>query len=133
MLDDTQLKPILGTSKQKGVAMADNSSAATRASAVDPDAQAIEEILARLRRVEGQIRGIQRMVIEGRACEAVATQLLAARAALDQASVFIMIHHIRQCLANPSAQVEQAQLNRVVSFFVRFAESSTANDTVEDA
>jgi len=41
----------------------------------------------RLRRVEGQIRGIQRMVEEGRECEAIVTQLMAARAALDKVSL----------------------------------------------
>ena len=90
-----------------------------------------EEILARLRRVEGQIRGIQRMIQEGRECEAVATQLLAARAALDKASVFIMSHHIEQCLLDGAGHADQQQLSRVVSFFVRFAESPTAVDPEE--
>ncbi len=91
-----------------------------------------EEILARLRRVEGQIRGIQRMIKEGRECEAVATQLLAARAALDKASVFIMSHHIEQCLLTGSGEANQEQLNRLVSFFVRFAEAPQT-EPIEEA
>ena len=92
-----------------------------------------EEILARLRRVEGQIRGIQRMIQEGRECEAVATQLLAARAALDKASVFIMSHHIEQCLLGSTGHTDPEQLYRVVSFFVRFAESPTSDSAAEEA
>ncbi|MEN6480031.1 MAG: metal-sensitive transcriptional regulator [Anaerolineales bacterium] len=91
-----------------------------------------EDILARLRRVEGQIRGIQRMIQEDRDCEAVATQLLAARAALDKASVFIMSHHIEQCLLDSAGHADPEQLKRVVSFFVRFAESPTSDVAVEE-
>ena len=43
-----------------------------------------EALLARLRRIEGQIRGIHRMVSEDRVCEDVLTQLMAARSGLDQ-------------------------------------------------
>ncbi len=92
-----------------------------------PDLVVQEETLARLRRVEGQIRGIQRMIMEGRDCEAVATQLLAARAALDKASVFIMSHHIEQCLVGGEGRTDQQQLNRVVSFFMRFASGPAAD------
>ena len=95
--------------------------------AMRPDPVVQEEALARLRRVEGQIRGIQRMIVDGRDCEAVATQLLAARAALDKASVFIMSHHIEQCLLGSEGHADQQQLNRVVSFFMRFA-SAPATD-----
>jgi DNA-binding FrmR family transcriptional regulator len=49
-----------------------------------------ETLLTRLRRVEGQIRGIQRMLEEGRGCEDVLTQLAAARSALDQVGLLLM-------------------------------------------
>ena len=80
-----------------------------------------EEILARLRRVEGQIRGIQRMIVDERDCEAIVTQLLAARAALDRASMVILTHHLQQCLADPSGRPGQRQLQRIIEFFVKFA------------
>lgn len=80
-----------------------------------------EEILARLRRVEGQIRGIQRMIVDERDCEAIVTQLMAARAALDRASMVVLTHHMQQCLADPSGHPSQKQLQRIIEFFVRFA------------
>jgi len=46
-----------------------------------------KEIITRLRKVEGQVRGLQRMVKEGQDCEAIITQLMAARSALDKVGV----------------------------------------------
>ena len=48
-----------------------------------PD-EASDDVLKRLRRVEGQIRGLQRLVVEGAECRDVVTQLSAARGALDR-------------------------------------------------
>ncbi len=57
-----------------------------------PDAEAQEDaeahrrrIVTRLARIEGQIRGIQSMIVDNRPCEQVALQLTAARRALDKA------------------------------------------------
>ena len=81
-----------------------------------------DEILTRLRRVEGQIRGIQRMIEENRECEAVVTQVMAARAALDRASLHIMSHHIEHCLMDAGGSpADRAQLDRIISFFLKFA------------
>jgi DNA-binding FrmR family transcriptional regulator len=49
-----------------------------------------DEALKRLRRVEGQIRGIQRLLEEGAECKDVVTQLSAARAALDRVGFKLM-------------------------------------------
>ena len=77
--------------------------------------------LRRLRRVEGQIRGIQRMIEEDRACEAIVTQLMAARAALDRVGLLVMSQHIESCLLDASSATYRDQLERVVSFFFKFA------------
>ena len=79
------------------------------------------EILARLRRVEGQIRGIQRMIEEARDCESIVTQLLAARAALDKASLLVLSHHLERCLTTPAGQQSRVQLERVIQFFLKFS------------
>jgi len=57
-----------------------------------------ETLLTRLRRIEGQIRGIQRMLEEGRDCEDVLTQLTAARSALDRVGLLLMDWHIERCV-----------------------------------
>lgn len=90
---------------------------------VDETREALRaKIQARLRRVEGQIRGIQRMVEEGRECEAVVTQLLAARAALDKASLLILRHQILYCLQDESG--EEADLDQLLGFLLRLASGS---------
>ncbi|MHB1296836.1 MAG: metal-sensitive transcriptional regulator [Anaerolineae bacterium] len=79
------------------------------------------ELLSRLRRVEGQIRGIQRMIEEERDCEAIVTQIMAARAAMDKVSLLIASHHIEQCLANPDGGADPARMRRMIEFFLKLS------------
>lgn len=57
----------------------------------------------RLKRAEGQIRGVQRLLDEGADCKAVITQLSAAQAALHRAGLRLMAAGMRECLADPAA------------------------------
>jgi DNA-binding FrmR family transcriptional regulator len=61
--------------------MTDDTESTATETAGSPETEAI---LNRLRRIEGQIRGIHRMLAEDRVCEDVVTQLMAARSSLDQ-------------------------------------------------
>lgn len=79
------------------------------------------ELLSRLRRVEGQIRGIQRIVEEERDCEAIVTQIMAARAAMDKVSLLIASHHIEQCLANPDGGANPERMRRMIEFFLKLS------------
>jgi len=56
------------------------------------------DALLRLRRLEGQIRGIQRMLEEDRTCEQMLTQIMAVRAGIDQVGLLLMETHIEKCL-----------------------------------
>ena len=58
------------------------------------------DLLPRLRRIEGQVRGITRMVEERRYCIDVIQQLTAVRKALDQVSLKIMNGHINTCVSD---------------------------------
>ena len=58
------------------------------------------DVVPRLRRIEGQIRGISRMVSERRYCIDIIQQLTAARKALDQVSLKIMSGHINTCVSD---------------------------------
>ena len=57
-----------------------------------------DDVRLRLRRLEGQIRGIQRMLDDGQECEAVVTQLAAAKAALDRVSYRLVAAGMRHCV-----------------------------------
>ncbi len=72
--------------------------------------QDVQSLLARLRRIEGQVRGIQRMLEEDRVCEDIVTQLMAARSSLDQVGLLLLEHHVERCLCNDE-EPEQAVRN----------------------
>lgn len=64
-----------------------------------------EKVINRLRRVEGQVRGLQRMISEDKRCEDVLTQLAATRAALDRVGVFLISNRMKDCLKHSSAEM----------------------------
>lgn len=78
----------------------------------------VEQIQGRLRRVEGQVAAIQRMIAEKRDCHAIAQQLSAARAALDRAAVQLMAQSMAQCL-QPNGSVDERELNDLTNTFIR--------------
>ena len=63
-----------------------------------------EDILARLRRIEGQVRGIQKMVDNDKYCIDILTQVNAATSALKQVAVGLLDDHIRHCVANQTEE-----------------------------
>ena len=68
-----------------------------KAVAVDPDAKARN--LTRLRRIEGQVRGLQRMVEEDRYCADIMMQIASAHEALRAVGRELMRNHLRHCAA----------------------------------
>ena len=61
-----------------------------------------DDVLARLRRVEGQVRGLQRMVQDDAYCIDILTQITAASNALKKVAVGLLDEHIRHCVAQGS-------------------------------
>jgi DNA-binding FrmR family transcriptional regulator len=59
------------------------------------------DVTNRLRRAEGQVRGVQRLLEEGADCAAVVTQLSAAQAALDRVGLRLMAAGMRYCANHP--------------------------------
>ncbi|MDX6626910.1 MAG: CsoR family transcriptional regulator, copper-sensing transcriptional repressor [Solirubrobacterales bacterium] len=57
-----------------------------------------EQLLTRLRRIEGQVRGVQGMVSEDRYCIDVLTQISAVQAALDKVALGLLDEHTRHCV-----------------------------------
>ena len=58
------------------------------------------DLLKRLRRIEGQVRGLQQMVEEDRYCIDVLTQISAATKALESVAVGMLDDHLRHCVAD---------------------------------
>ncbi|MBN2624820.1 MAG: metal-sensitive transcriptional regulator [Acidimicrobiales bacterium] len=61
----------------------------------------VDDVQNRLRRAEGQLRGVQRLLDEGADCKAVITQLTAAQAALHRTGLRLMTAGMRYCLVDP--------------------------------
>ncbi len=78
-----------------------------------------QEVLRRLRKIEGQVKGLQRMVEEGRDCEQVLTQVLAARAALDQVALKMVKTHIGDCLLNLPPDKAKMNIARALELIAR--------------
>lgn len=79
---------------------------------------ASNELVIRLRRVEGQVRGIQRMVTDGAPCSEVLTQLAAARRALDATGLALLDTRLHECL-DQTDRDDAAELVTAVERFVR--------------
>lgn len=89
---------------------------------LDPSAQ--QTLVARLNRVEGQIRGIRRMIQEPRLCVDVLQQLAAAEAALNRVSLAVLRYHVTHCVPEGVARGNSEstrQLAELVDIFDRFA------------
>ncbi len=63
-----------------------------------------ERLLARLRRIEGQAKGIQRMIEDDRYCVDIVQQLSALSAATDKVSLMVLQNHIEGCVADAILQ-----------------------------
>ncbi|HEY7125654.1 MAG TPA: metal-sensitive transcriptional regulator [Ktedonobacterales bacterium] len=72
------------------------------------------DITNRLRRIEGQIRGLSRMLEEKGSCEALIIQVLAVRAAIDRVASEILKHHVDQCLNEMSPAEAKSAISRAV-------------------
>ena len=68
-----------------------------------------DRLIKRLQRMEGQVRGVRRMVEEGRDCQDILTQLAAIRGAAHQISVIIVQEYAANCLANPVRDTSQTE------------------------
>src|SRR4249919_3429189 len=67
-------------------------------------------LVNRLHRIEGQVRGIERMVEEDRYCIDVLTQIAAVNTALESLALQILDDHVRHCVADAAASGDAEQM-----------------------
>ena len=83
------------------------------------DDQAIQN---RLRRIEGQVRGLQRMVEDDAYCVEILTQIAAVRTALEQVALRVLDAHVRGCVAEAvGAEGGEEKLDELMAAVERFA------------
>jgi DNA-binding FrmR family transcriptional regulator len=88
---------------------------------LDPAQQ--QALVTRLNRVEGQVRGIRRMIEEPRLCVEILQQLAAAEAALNRISLAVLRSHVEKCVPEGIEQGEDERnkrLKELVDIFDRF-------------
>ena len=69
-----------------------------------------EQLLTRLRRIEGQVRGVEGMVEDERYCIDVITQISAIQAALDKVALGLLDDHARHCVVGREAKGEPQEM-----------------------
>jgi DNA-binding FrmR family transcriptional regulator len=82
----------------------------------------VADLQRRLRRVEGQVRGIQQMLADGRDCRDVVTQIAAANKALEQTGFVLVSAGLTWCLADPERSASAGyELADVQKMFLKLA------------
>lgn len=89
---------------------------------MDLPEETIDDLLKRLRRVEGQVRGIQQMLLDGRECRDVVTQISAATKALEQTGFKLVASGLTYCLNDPERAAQEGYaLDEVQKMFMKLA------------
>jgi DNA-binding FrmR family transcriptional regulator len=82
----------------------------------------VADLIRRLRRIEGQVRGVQQMLSEGRDCREIVTQISAANNALEQTGFTLVASGLTWCLQNPEqSAAEGYELADVQKMFTKIA------------
>ena len=78
-----------------------------------------EKILHNLRRIEGQIKGLQRMITEDRQCDEILTQIMAAKAALDRVTNDLVETQMERCFSEHSPEEVKAQMTKTIQLLCK--------------
>lgn len=78
------------------------------------------DIIKRLKRIEGQVRGLQGMLEKERSLEEVLNQMAASKRAFDEAGLLIIARHMRECLGKNLKDCEKA-VTEALEVFVKYA------------
>jgi DNA-binding FrmR family transcriptional regulator len=85
------------------------------------EASATSDVIKRLRRAEGQIRGVIAMLEDGRDCAEIVTQLAAVSRALDRAGFKVIASALQQCLSATDGSEHGVDLKRMERLFLSLA------------
>ncbi len=83
--------------------------------------EAVHQLCNRLRRVEGQARGLVSMIEEGRSCSEIAVQMAALKAAINKSAMAFVAAYFERCLGEVEGEEAAQALRRVGEMFLRLA------------
>lgn len=83
-----------------------------------------KDLLVRLRRIEGQVRGLQRMVEEEKYCVDILTQVNACRGALKKVGLKVLDRHVNGCVKNAISEEEGEEeiINELMNVIDKFSD-----------
>ena len=85
------------------------------------DDKAKKDSLTRLRKIEGQIRGVQKMIEEGKYCIDIINQLIAAERALDGVAKIVMKRHVESCVTEAIVRGEgQHKIDELINTVYKY-------------
>jgi len=85
------------------------------------DQDAHKSILIRLRRIEGQVRGVQRMIENEAECSEIMNQIAAIKSAVNHVGLLIFENHARECIARSLQEEDNEQsFDEIVKMMGRF-------------
>jgi len=84
------------------------------------DPQSMSPVINRIKRAQGQLAGVLRMLEEGRECEDVVTQLAAVSRALDRAGFAIVANGLQQCLTDGDG-IDSVDVKKMEKLFLSLA------------
>jgi CsoR family transcriptional regulator, copper-sensing transcriptional repressor len=87
------------------------------------DSLSRDNYLKRLRRIEGQVRGLQRMVDDDRYCIDILTQVSSVTRALQGVAVGLLDEHIRHCVMDAAAQGDESKVEEATAAIERLIRS----------
>lgn len=78
-------------------------------------------VLNRLKRTEGQLRGIQKMISEEKDCTAIVTQLSAVRSSVDHIMGLIVAENLKSCFENPEVDeiAQEAKVAEAIKLIMK--------------
>ncbi|MBV9120558.1 MAG: metal-sensitive transcriptional regulator [Chloroflexi bacterium] len=80
-----------------------------------------DSIQQRLRKIEGQVKGIERMLQDGRGCDDVLTQLMAVRSALDGVVSQLVRNHVQECVRSLPSDEATDSVERTVRSLLKLS------------
>ena len=81
--------------------------------------EAQEPILAHLRRIEGQVQGVQRMIAGKRQCDEILTQIMAIKSALDRVTSDLVQANMTECFDNLSPDDVRAKMAKTLAILCK--------------
>ncbi|MGH4119797.1 metal-sensitive transcriptional regulator [Clostridium sp.] len=92
----------------------------TNGNDISMDEQLVRDIKIRLRKIEGQVKGIEKMVNSETCCKNILVQVAAVRSAMTKVGGLVLERYTKNCLIHEDDPIEEEKIQELVSTFLMF-------------